>query len=351
MKLNYDCRHFVGHIPCRPHKKDGVHCEGCPQYDPTDYDVLIIKLGAIGDVIRTTPLLHRLKADYPRASITWLTLTPEVLPAQVDRKYGFELKNIITIMAQEYDLLINLDKDIEACALTDKLKAKTKLGFTMVDGKPRNIDDASYHKYLTGVFDDVNKANTKSYPEEIFEICGYTFRGEKYILDLPEKRPSFDIPAGARVVGLNTGCGGRWVTRLWADDRWVALAKGLKEAGYWPLFLGGEAEHEKNLRLAKESGAAYLGHYSLSEFFCLMDRCELVVTAVTMAMHIAIGLGKKVALFNNIFNPHEFEMYGLGEILSPGVDCEGCFKPTCSDTCMDNITVEATLAAVKRLMV
>lgn len=350
MELKPDCRHFLGHIPCRPHKREGVHCAGCPYYDPADFNVLIIKLGAIGDVIRTTPLLHRLKKEHPRAFITWLTLTPEVLPSVVDRKMGFELKNIVSIQAQEFDLLINLDKDLEAAALAYTIKAKEKKGFILKNGKCTNTNDASYHKFLTGLFDDVNKANTKSYPEEIFEICGYKFAGEKYILELPGKRPSFDIPEGARVVGLNTGCGGRWVTRLWADERWVELAKRLKAAGYWPLFLGGEQEHEKNIRLAKESGGAYLGTFSLQDFFCLMDRCELVVTAVTMAMHIAIGLGKKLVLFNNIFNRHEFEMYGLGEIITPGEDCEGCFKPTCATVCMDRITVEDALSAILRQM-
>jgi len=29
----------------------------------------------------------------------------------------------------------------------------------------------------------VNKANTKSYPQEIFEMCGFAFSGEQYILD------------------------------------------------------------------------------------------------------------------------------------------------------------------------
>jgi len=350
MKLNQDCRHFVGHIPCRPHKKHGVHCEGCPYYDPTDYTVLIIKLGAIGDVIRTTPLLHRLKAERPGAFITWLTLTPDVVPRVVDRPMGFELKNIVSLKAQEFDLLINLDKDLEACALASEVKARKKVGFTLSGGKPVNADPASYHKYLTGLFDDLNKANLKSYPAEIFEICGYEFAGERYMLDLPEGRPSFDIPEGARVVGLNTGCGGRWVTRLWPDERWVRLAKGLKEQGFWPLFLGGEQEHEKNFRLARESGGAYLGHFSLKDFFCLVDRCELVVTAVTMGLHIAIALDKKVVLFNNIFNPHEFELYGQGVILSPGLACEGCFKPTCADTCMEKISVEDTLGAVRGLM-
>ncbi len=348
MKLNFDCRHFVGHIPCRPHKQHGVHCEGCGYYDSTNLNILIIKLGAIGDVIRTTPLLHRLKKESPKAHIPWLTLTPEVLPSAVDRKLRLDPAGIASLSALQYDLLINLDKDLEACALALRIKAKEKKGFTLVDGKPRNVDDAAYHKYLTGLWDDVNKANTKSYPEEIFEVCGYKFSGERYILELPGERPDFAIPEGARVVGLNTGCGGRWVTRLWPDDRWVALATGLKEAGYWPLFLGGEQEHEKNLRLAKESGGAYLGTFSLKDFFCLMDRCELVVTAVTMAMHIAIGLGRRLVLFNNIFNSHEFEMYGLGEIITPGEDCEGCFKQTCAKACMDRITVDEALSAVMR---
>jgi heptosyltransferase-2 len=62
MIVHTDCRHFRGDVPCTPHKKDGVHCESCPFYDPVDKKILIIKLGAIGDVIRTTPLLHRLES-------------------------------------------------------------------------------------------------------------------------------------------------------------------------------------------------------------------------------------------------------------------------------------------------
>jgi len=348
--VHTDCRHYLGYIPCRPHKRKGVHCEGCPYYDPVDYRVLIIKLGAIGDVIRTTPLVHRIKADHPGAFITWLTLTPDVVPSVVDRRLGFNPASIVSIQAQEFDLLINLDKDMEACALASTVKAGVRRGFTLSDGVPVNIDGLGRHKLMTGLFDDTNKANTLSYPQEIFDICGYTFKGERYILDLPEEKPDFDIPDGKRVVGLNTGCGGRWVTRLWPEERWVELAKGILEAGYLPLFLGGEDEHEKNLRMAKASGGLYLGHFSLNGFFCLVDRTDLVVTAVTMGLHIAIGLGKKVVLFNNIFNPHEFEMYGLGTILSPGKDCEGCFKPTCAEECMELITVEKTLDAVKAAM-
>ena len=65
MVIHDDCRLYKGDLPCKPHKQTGVHCNGCPHYDPLKERILIIKLGAIGDVIRTTPILHRLKKEFP----------------------------------------------------------------------------------------------------------------------------------------------------------------------------------------------------------------------------------------------------------------------------------------------
>jgi hypothetical protein len=78
IQLKTDCRSFRGDIPCKPHKQSGVHCvdsdgQTCPYYDRVEEKILIIKLGAVGDVIRTTPLLYKLKEEYPRAKIFWLT--------------------------------------------------------------------------------------------------------------------------------------------------------------------------------------------------------------------------------------------------------------------------------------
>ena len=69
--MNYkaDCLHFKGHIPCKPHKESGYHCENCPSYTPVSKRILIIKLGAIGDVIRTTPLVVKFKLLYPNCKI------------------------------------------------------------------------------------------------------------------------------------------------------------------------------------------------------------------------------------------------------------------------------------------
>ena len=93
--VKYDCKHFEGHIPCGPNKQFDVQCDDCSHYDKNTSSIvfldtkesllqeifkicnfskqeltegtpkiqtqatriLFIKLGAIGDVIRTTPLL------------------------------------------------------------------------------------------------------------------------------------------------------------------------------------------------------------------------------------------------------------------------------------------------------
>ena len=352
--LKVDCRFFRGDVPCKPHKQSGVHCvdeEGkdCTHYDRVTSDILIIKLGALGDVIRTTPLLHKLKALHPQARIWWLTLSPEVVPRIVDVVLPFTPQSLAVLNATLFDAVYNLDKDREACALTATISARTKKGFTLVNGKPAPIDRDAVAKFMTGVFDDLNKENTKSYPEEIFEICGLQFSGEKYILDsFSEDGYMWKLPKKKKVVGLNTGCGGRWVSRLWAEKNWISLAQRLKKAGYTPLLLGGEQEHEKNKRLARKSGALYLGHFPLPQFINLVDQCDLVVTAVTMAMHITIGLNKRILLFNNIFNRHEFELYGLGEILEPDFDCTCYFSPVCPNNCMQYLSVKTVFDACVR---
>lgn len=134
--LKTDCRFFRGDIPCKPHKLHGVHCtdergNACQHYDQVDKRILIIKLGAIGDVIRTTPLLHKLREVEPRAEIWWLTLTPDILPQTIDTILPFTPQSLATLGATSFDIVYNLDKDREACALCTSLKAAVKKGYTL----------------------------------------------------------------------------------------------------------------------------------------------------------------------------------------------------------------------------
>lgn len=357
--IKTDCRFFRGDVPCKPHKSFNVHCineknEICAYFDQITEKILIIKLGAIGDVIRTTPLITRLKKEYPKSKIFWLTLTPSILPAEVDVPLKFNTESILFLQMFEFDLAVNLDKDKEACSLLNLLHAKDKKGYYLNHGIPFPANEEAVPKYMTGLFDDFNKANTKSYPQEIFEICGYKFEGEKYILShYKEYENSWQIDKNKKIVGLNTGCGGRWTTRLWSEENWTHLAKNLISAGYEVVFLGGEQEHEKNARLAENTGGKYFGYFALEKFINLVDQCNLVVTGVTMGMHITIALEKKIVLFNNIFNRNEFELYNLGEIIEPSKECTCYFSATCKNPdykCMEHIEPERVFTTVNKLL-
>jgi ADP-heptose:LPS heptosyltransferase len=356
LDLKTDCRFFRGDIPCAPHKSHGVHCtdeqgKDCSFYDPVDKRILIIKLGAAGDVIRTTPFLRKLKEVYPHSEIWWLTKSPELIPPNVDIVLKFTPENIAVVLATRFDMLYNLDKEREACMIATSASAATRKGFFLRDGKCAPIDKNAEHKYLTGIFDDLNKSNTKSYPEEIFEMCGFHFSGERYILDnFASNGYKWKLNRKKKIIGLNTGCGSRWTSRLWPEKHWIELARKLKRAGYLPLLLGGEEEHKKNSRIARASGATYLGHFPLRRFINLVDQCNLVVTAVTMAVHIAIGLGKRIVLFNNVFNKNEFELYGLGQILEPDFECTCFYSPTCPNNCMQYLSVARVFGTVEELL-
>ncbi len=352
--IKIDCRHYRGYIPCKPNKLYGVHCADCSYYEKVKEKFLIIKLGALGDVIRTTPLLDKIRSVYPHAEIWWLTHTPDFLPDMVDRKLKFDLASILQIEETEFDFLYSLDKDYEAAALANRVKARVKKGFMLSEGKTAAIDDLAYPKYLTGLFDDVSKANTKSYMEEIFEICGFKFGGEKYILsNFDSDGYKWDIDLPRPLVGLNTGCGGRWTSRLWSEDSWAELARKLRSKGFGVLLLGGEQEDSRNKSIASKSGAAYLGYFPLRQFINLVDNVDMVVTGVTMGMHIALGLQKKIVLINNIFNRNEFVLYGLGEIVEPDKECRCYFQPRCVNKdyfCLEHLSPSKVFDSAMRVM-
>jgi heptosyltransferase-2 len=350
MILHTDCKFFKGSVPCKPHKETGTHCEGCTAYSQIHERILIIKLGAAGDVIRTTPLLRRIVEVMPAAHITWLTDFPDLVPREyVDEVVKYSPKDLVWLTNRDFDIVYSLDKDKEAIAVAEQVGGVKKYGFGMdMYGRCRVFDEHSDAKFLTGLFDDVGRENTKSYPEEIFEMCHFTFAKETYIL---ERRASkaWNIQHEKKIIGCNTGCGGRWSSRLWPEEFWIAFARAAQLKGYEILWLGGEQEHEKNTRLAQTAGGIYPGHFSLTEFISLMDECDIIVTQVTMGMHIALGLGKKLILMN-IFNRHEFELYGLGEIVEPPVPCGCYFTPVCPHDSMRNISPEMILDAVVRNM-
>jgi heptosyltransferase-2 len=354
-EVKQNCIHFKGNIPCKPNKNNGSVCLGCTFYEPISKRIVIIKLGALGDVIRTTPLVVKFQELYPNCHITWLTHSPAVLPGdRIQRILKPDAFSLLLLTNSSFDIAVNLDKEEEACMLLQQLSATEKYGYTWENNQLSPATPAATHKIMTGLFDSLSQSNTKSYVQEIFDICHLPFNFEPYLIHKNERlveewKFRFEkLTNGKKIIGLNTGCGPRWNTRLWSDEAWQELAQSLVKQGYFPVFLGGELEHEKNSRLSHNTGAYYPGHFSLEEFIALTDSCQVVVTQVSMMMHIATALQKQLVLMNTIFNPHEFELYGRGVLVGPPDACECYFGNTCKRgvSCMHNISSERICDAV-----
>lgn len=334
-QIKFNCKYFKGDVPCVPNKLRGKLCETCDEYAEINKKILIIKLGALGDVIRTTPLVSKYKLLYPDCHISWITHTPEILTSKlIDRVYKFDFASAYSLKQMRFDIAVNLDKDPEACILLSEIKSVEKHGFFWDNNHIEVTNKAAEQKLLTGIFDSFSLENKKSYLQEIFNICNLEFNREKYLLDVDEeyfkkwedlKNKSND----KKIIGLNTGCGKRWITRLWPNEYWLKLISMLQKGGFYPVLLGGPDENEKNIYFADKSGAFYPGTFSLKEFMAIIANCDLIVSAVSLTMHLTLGLQKPLVLFNNIFNKYEFEMYDNGEILEPDSGCECYYGNYC----------------------
>ena len=128
----------------------------------------------------------------------------------------------------------------------------------------------------------------------------------------------------------------------------MELIKDLEKQGYFCLVMGGPDEEVMNQFYAKETNATYLGTFSLEEFISITNNTDIIVTSVSMMMHIALALKKQLMLFHNIFNVHEFELYDRGIIIEPTSGCDCYFGNFCSreKSCMYDISVQDVLTNI-----
>ncbi|HEY0256804.1 MAG TPA: glycosyltransferase family 9 protein [Candidatus Methylacidiphilales bacterium] len=353
-RLKTDCFHYRGHLPCAPHTRSGETCT-CQEYVPVKRRGVIIKLGAAGDVLRTTPLLRALAPAQTGTHVLWVTHSPELLPKEACEAVKPDAATLARLSASEWDFCWNLDKDVEACALASVVRARERAGYALSGGVPFPVDERAWHKFATGIDNPYSKANQLSYVQEIFDIVSLPFAGEEYWLAAPSDRAlkrAKELLPGDEWVGLNTGAGWRWPTRIWPKSHWAELISLLKAQNIQPVILGGPEEAKLNGELAAETGCLWPGVQSLDVFQAIIQRCQCLVTSVTQAMHLAIAARTPLVLFNTIFNANEFELYGRGEIVGPPAPCECYYAPVCRTgrNCTTEITPERSFEAVLRAL-
>jgi len=213
-----DCRYFLGDRPCKFKRI----CKECEDYQPMGKRILLVKLAAIGDVLRTTPLLTGLKRVYPQSHITWV-VDKEAYPLLqenplIDRLLAFDFASTLPLELETFDLVLGLEKEPRGAALASKVKADLKKGFGLgPEGNIHPLNRASEYALFLGLSDEEKfYRNQKSYPELIFEIAEIDYRQEEYLLYLSPADTDFaerfakkaGLKRGEVVIGLNTGAGG-----------------------------------------------------------------------------------------------------------------------------------------------
>ncbi len=357
MILKTDCKYFIGDRPCKFSKAEGVMCNDCGYYSPVKFKIIIIKLDALGDVLRTTSLLSALKKQHPDSFVTWVTMSDakDVFKnnPNVDELLFYE--NTFTthkILNEKFDLLIHPDASPTSAAMATTVNAKEKRGYVLNEmGKvvPANKEAETWLEM--GVFDQLKKANSITYQEHIHRLSKLPYEKGEIQLFLNDEEENFakqfseknNLSRFKTLVGLNTGASKRWQLKQWRDEGFVELIEKLqqhKDVGI--LLYGGEEEKEKNDLLKKkfpnviDTGS----NNSLRQFFALMSLPHIVLTGDTMALHVATAFRKKVICYFGPTSANEIEDYGRMIKIQPDMDCLVCYKQQCdfNPNCMQLIS-------------
>lgn len=308
--------------------------------------VLIIKAGyseildkesnsrkvSLGDILRTTPLLHAFKEH----KVTWVT-NEEAFPLLegnpfIERLLPYDLTTTLQLGAEEFDCVINLEKIPGICALSDKIKAWKRYGFRFdtrtgkAEAHEKAIDTLALSSDLT-----MKKENKKTAQELLFEMIGKKWQGEEYILGYsPKSKETYDIC-------LNTQVGVKWPTKQWATKKWDELENKLISQGYAVT------------RQDKQSKEVLT---NLSQYMDWINSSRLIVSNDSLGLHLGIAMKKNVL---GLFGPTPYKevyFYGRGKAILPKgkFECMPCLEGVCKnqEMCMDNISVNSVLREIKK---
>jgi len=299
--------------------------------------VLIVKLGwtetlvadqgttcSLGDVLRTTPILHLFKTDH----VTWLTdsRAVDLLPGRpyIDEVLTYGSEAYGTLLGRKFDWVINLECDNRLTDILSGITYRKWSGFPIWTAKVLGHHESD-QDIKDGLLSGMDKGRT--WVEMLFEMVGAEYHGQGMILGNVEPT---DI---THDLGFNIKVGPKWPTKAWPEDRWGELAERLQ--GKYTF------DFQRHLN-------------DLKGYIAWINRCRLLVTNDSLGLHIAQALGKKVV---GLFGPTRFDTFPEDEktafvYAQPRLSCQPCYRAECdrSCECMRNITAERVARAVEQLM-
>lgn len=290
--------------------------------------VLIIKTGfsefldrgisttvSLGDVLICTSLLHLYKQD----DVTWVT-DWKARRLLKDNPYIrhlliFGTHTLQDLSSREFDILINLEKDIGICTFLNQIPIRKKYGFFFNDAIHNISTRRKFTQYLLAGQEN-HRDIKKNALEILYETVGEEWQGQGLVLKGQPTRERYDI-------GFNHAVGSKWPTKAWPLDHWKSLERLLS----------------KTNKISWQQG-----HKNLSKYIDWINSCRLIITCDSLGQAVAQALGKKVV---TLYGPTNYiRMQGIPHVtvLPSTLKCPHmpCFLPVCKfeKFCMDYISPE-----------
>ena len=358
-KWKKDCRSFIGVYACDTLKTENYKsCEECRFYDQISKKILIIKLGAMGDVLRTTTILQALKEKYGSdTSITWLVKqeSKELLENNqyIDRILVYNFENSLKLQQEKFDVLISLDIDPPSSLIANTINAEEKFGYFYDNGFPSAFNSSAEY-YLERAFSDfINKNNRKTYPEMMFEAAELPYKKQDYLFNLSKEDIEYSKKfveknnlKQNKIIGINIGSANRWSSKSWSQEKIIELINKLLENNHQVLILGGKQEEELQKELLDKFKGKIISNNpenNVREFASVINLCNTIITGDTLALHIAAALKKRTIALFFCTPPWEIEDYGVvKKIISPLLD-KFLFNDQYSEELVNSIPVSDVL--------
>jgi len=327
--------------------------------------ILIVLLGAIGDVTRALPLAMRVRAAYPQARIAW-AVEPAAAPLleehpALDERLVFAraggaatfLRFLRRVRAGGFDLVLDLQRHLKSGLVSAASRAPVRIGFHR-----RNA------KELNWLF---NTHTIEPVDERGWKLEQYARFGD--LLELPAAPPRFGITLRpeedvrvsallaplarpfAAIVAAST-----WESRLWFPEGFAAVADALDALGLDTVVVGGADARPigaATAALARRPPLDVSGRTTLREAYGILARARLAIGPDSGPMHLAAAAGTPVVSLWGATTPARSAPFGSEDFVLVGrVPCAPCYRRECpiGRQCMQAITPARVLAQVTRIL-
>lgn len=331
---------------------------------------LIVRLGALGDIVHALPLAAALRAWRPDARIDWLVDVRH--RAILDHVAG--LSAVVTVDTRRlrgstglaavirrlrdasYDLAIDAQGLVKSAALAHLAGARRVLGFA-----PGHVREPlarwAYDEQVTPRGPHVvDKAMA------LAVAAGAPAGPPAFAL----RPPPSDVVARVR-SGLGLGStqpfallnpGAAWPNKRWPADRFGALARTIRQRHGWrSIVVYGPGEEDLATAVVAASGgpdggaAALAPPTSLGDLLALLAGASLVVSGDTGPLHLAAALGRPVVGLYGPTDPARNGPWATDDVtVSRAAVCHCSHQRRCHAArwCLEDVPVEEVAAAVDR---